>query len=215
MLEDISGDQIKEQFKSNKKLRLTTMVVGGLVVIVLGIFAYRQFVWQPANEKSKDSYWEGLNLAVADSTEAAVEELGAVVKKYDGKIGGEVAQFAYARQLMETGEYKKALEELEGVDVNDTYVRVMSMGLKADCYSELGKYEDAANLYLSAADAVDNEFTSPMYLMKAGLCAEELKNFDKALECYERIKNDYASFHAQKQIDKYIARASSSTTKAK
>lgn len=215
MLEDISGEQLKEQFKTNKKLRLTTMVVGGIVVIILGVFVYRQFVWAPANEKSKDSYWEGLNLAVADSTDAAIEELGAVVKKYDGKVGGEVAQFAYARQLMEKGEYNKALEELEGVDVSDTYVKVMAIGLKADCYSELEKYEDAANLYLNAADQVDNEFTSPMYLMKAGLCAEEIKNFDKALECYERIKSDYPSFHAQKQIDKYIARASSSTTNAK
>lgn len=191
------------------------MVVGGVVVIVLGIFVYRQFVWVPANEKSKDSYWEGLNLAVADSTDAAIDELGAAVKKYDGKVGGEVAQFAYARQLMEKGEFNKALEELDGVSVNDTYVQVMTIGLKADCYSELKKYEEAANLYLEAADQSDNEFTAPIYLMKAGLCAEELKNFDKAVECYQRIKDNYPSYHAQKQIDKYIARASSSTTNAK
>lgn len=215
MLEDISGEQIKEQFKSNKKLRMSTMIIGGILVLALGFFVYRQFIWVPANEDSKDAYWEGLNLAKADSTDAAIDELSAVVKKYDGKIGGEIAQFVYARQLMEKGEFKKALEELEGVEVEDTYVKVMALGLKADCHSELKEYEDAANMYLEAADMSDNEFTTPVYLFKAGLCAEEIKNFDKAVECYERIKDDYTTFHAQKQIDKYLARARSKTTSGK
>lgn len=191
---------------------MTTMIVGGLLLLILGYFAYRQFIWSPSNEESKDSYWEGLNLADADSTDAAIDELSVVVKKYDGKIGGEVAQFAYARQLMEKGEFKKALTELESVEVEDTYVRVMVVGLKADCHSEMKKYEEAANLYLEAADMNDNEFTSPIYLMKAALCAEEIKNFDKAVECYERIKDNYTAFHSQKQIDKYLARAKSKTT---
>jgi len=188
------------------------MIVGGLLVLILGYFAYRQFIWSPSNEESKDSYWEGLNFAAADSTDAALDELSVVVKKFDGKIGGEVAQFAYARQLMEKGEFKKALTELDGVEVEDTYIRVMVVGLKADCNSEMKKYEEAANLYLEAADMNDNEFTSPIYLMKAGLCAEEIKNFDKAVECYERIRDNYSAFHSQKQIDKYLARAKSKTT---
>ena len=214
MLEDITGDQIKEKFKSNKKVRLTTYIVGGIIVIVLGYFAYMQFMWTPENEKSKDSYWEGLNYAIApDSTEAAIDELSVAVKKYDGKIGGEVAQFAYARQLMENGEFKNALKELDGVDVSDTYVNIMTIGLKADCHSELEDYEKAANLYLEAADMSDNEFTTPIYLFKAGLCAESINNFEKATECYTRIKEDYLSFASQKQIDKYIARASNKTTK--
>ncbi len=212
MLEDISGEQIKEQFKTNKKLRTTTMVVGGIAVLILGFFAYRQFIYGPANEESKDAYWEGLNLAVADSTDAAIDELNAAVKKFDGKVGGEIAQFVYARQLMEKGEYKKALTELEGVDVSDTYVHIMTIGLKGDCHSELKEYEQAANLYIEAAEMSDNEFTSPIYLMKAGLCAEEIKNFDKAVEAYKKIKDEYTAFAAQKQIDKYLARARNKTT---
>ena len=213
MLEDISGEQIKEQFKSNKKLRLVTMIVGGLIVLILGYFLYKQFVWKPANEKSKDSYWVGLNYATADSTEMAIDELRVQVKNNDGKIGGEVAQFVLARQLMAKGEFKDALKELENVDLSDAYVSIMAKGLSADCHSELKDYEKAANLYLEAADASDNEFTAPMYLMKAGLCAEELKDFTMATECYERIRDNYTSFASQKAIDKYVARAKNKTTK--
>lgn len=213
MLEDISGEQIKNQFKTNKKLRLITIVVGGIIIVGLGYFAYRQFMYGPANEKSKDNYWIGLNYAAADSTDIAIEELRGHVKKYDGKIGGEVAQFVYARQLMSSGEFNQAIKELGGVNVSDTYVSVMALGLQADCHSELKAYDKAATMYIEAADLSDNEMTTPMYLMKAGLCAEEINNFETATQCYERIKDDYSSFASQKGIEKYIARAKNKKTK--
>ena len=152
MLEDINAEQIKNQFKTNKTLRFVTIGVGALIIAVLGFFAYKQFIWKPANEKSKENYWVGLNYAKVDSTEMAIDELKGQVKKYDGKIGGEISQFVYARQLMAQGEFKKALDELDEVSVEDTYVRVMAIGLQADCYSEMEKYEKAANRYLEAAD---------------------------------------------------------------
>jgi tetratricopeptide (TPR) repeat protein len=213
MLENISAQQLKEQFKSNKKLRMTIFVVGGLIVLIVGYFVYRQFIWSPANEKSKDNYYIGLNYAVADSTELAVEELGAHKNKYDGKIGGEVAQFVYARQLMEQGEFKKALEELKGVKVEDTYVSAMALGLQGDCLSEMKKYEDAAKMYMEAAEKNNNEMTTPTYLFKAALVAEELKDFEKATELYKRIKADYPSFSSSKQIEKYLSRAQNNTVK--
>ncbi len=209
MLEDITTEQIKNKFKTNKVLRFTTIGVAVVALGVLGYFAYRQFVWQPANVKSMDNYWVGLNYAAKDSTDMALDELAGHKKKYDGKVGGEVAQFVYARQMMNQGEFKKAIDELEGVDVDDAYVNILAVGLQADCYSEMENYEKAANVYLEAADMEENDLTTPMYLMKAGLCAEEINNFQKATECYERIRDDYPQFAAQRQIDKYIGRASS------
>jgi len=213
MLEDISGEKIKEQFKSNKNVRMITLVVGGIVVLALGYFVYRQFVWEPANEKSKDAYWAGLNHAAKDSTDLAIEELQVQVKKYDGKDGGEISQFVLARQYMNKGEYKKAISELEGVNVSDTYVQIMSIGLQADAHSELENYVEAATLYKEAADMNENELTTPMYLMKAGLCLEEINNFEKATEYYITIREDYSVFASQKTIDKYIARTENKTSK--
>lgn len=207
MLENLSGSNLKEQFKSNEKLRLVTYIVGGLVVVTLGYFLYKQFIWKPANEKSKAAYFAGLNYAEKDSTDAAIEALRPVVKKYDGKVGGEVAQFTYARQLMEKGQFAKALEELEGVDLNDTYVSVMAIGLQGDCKSELKKYEDAAELYIKAAEKQDNDFTTPTYLFKAAFCAEKVNDFATAVELYTRIQDNYPDFANQKSIKKYIARA--------
>lgn len=207
MIEDISAEGIKREFKNNKNLRLTTYIVGGLIVITLGYFAYLQFMWTPANEESKQKNYIGLNYATADSTDLAIDELRAQVNKYDGKIGGEVSQFVLARQLMTKGEFENAIKELEGVKVKDTYVAAMAVGLQGDCRSELKQYEEAANLYLEAAEINTNDMTTPMYLMKAGLCAEEIKDFETATTCYERIRDEFAAFASSKAIEKYIARA--------
>lgn len=208
MLENFSVQELKRKFDSNKNTRLITYIISGIFILVIGYFVYLQFIWKPANEKSKDAYWVGLNYAAQDSTDQAIDELKGVVKNYDGKIGGENAQFILARQYMSKGEFKKALTELEGVDVEDTYIASMSVGLQGDCYSEMKDYKKAASLYLDAAGINENEMTTPMYLFKAGLCAEKDLDLEKAVECYTKIKDDYPAYASQKSIEKYLARAS-------
>jgi predicted negative regulator of RcsB-dependent stress response len=207
MLENISGSSLKEEFKSNNKLRLITYSIGGAVVLVLGYFLYKQFIFAPANEKSKASYFEGLNYADKDSTDAAIDVLTPVVKNYDGKIGGEIAQFTLARQYMAKGQFNKAIEELEGVDVSDTYVSVMAIGLQGDCLSEMKKYTDAAELYIKASEENENDFTTPTYIFKAAMCAEKVNDSETALTLYKKIEDNYPDFANQKSIKKYIARS--------
>lgn len=213
MLEDLSGQKIAEEFKSNKKLKMTTYIVGGILLLSILFFAYRQFIWKPANDDSKNSYWIGLNYAGMDSTNLSIEEFETAVNQYDGKIGGEVSQFLLGRQLMEQGEFEDALNELSSVNLKDTYLSSLVVKLQADCYSELKDYEKAANLYLEAAEINPNENTTPEILFSAGQCAEEINNFEKALECYQKIKDEYPSSTKGMSIEKYIARVEFKTIK--
>jgi len=209
-----STSNLKQQFKDNKQLRMITYAVVGVLVILLGYLAYRQFVFVPKNDKSKGAYYEGLNYASKDSTDKAIETLEPVVKKYDGTIGGENAQFVLGRQYMEKGNFKKALTTLEGVNVSDTYVKVYAIGLQGDCYSEMGKYQEAFDKYVKAAETNENEKTSPEFLFKAAQVAEvELKDFEKATELYEKIRDNYSVYAGQKQIDKYIAKTKNTKKK--
>ena len=214
MFENLSTDNLKEEFKNNKSARLVTYAVGGVVVLALLAVVYRKFIYQPANEKSTEVGYEGLNWAEKDSADLAIDLLQPVVKKYDGKDGGEVAQFVLARQLMEKGEFQKAIDELKDTDVDDTFIRIHAIGLQGDCLSEMKKYKDAVNKYRAAAELDNNDYTSPMYLFKAGILAErKLNDPELATKLYQQIKDNYLQFANRKQIDRYIARASNKIVK--
>lgn len=213
MLKFNSIEDFKQQFQANKQLRTTSYVVGGVAVLIVGYLGYRTFIFGPNNVSSKAAYVAGLNYASKDSTDKAIQALEPVVKKYDGTVGGENAEFVLARQYMTKGNFKKALSLLEGVDASDTYLRIYSIGLQGDCYSELKQYDDALSKYESAAALNENDKTTPEFLFKAGLVAEELKDFGKATELYERIRDNYSNFSQAKAIEKYIARVKNKTTK--
>lgn len=213
MFKFTSTEDLKEQFKTNKQLRTTTYVVGGIAVLLVGYLGYRQFIFGPENEQSKSAFVTGLNYAAKDSTDKAIESLEPIAKKYNGTVGGENAAFVLARQYMSKGEFQKALDLLEGVDASDTYVSVYATGLQGDCYSELGKYADALDKYEAAASLNENDKTSPEFLFKAGLVCEQLKDFGKASELYEQIRDNYSNFSQQKAIEKYIARTKNKIAK--
>tara|TARA_B100000524_G_scaffold107834_1_gene52127 strand:+ start:9778 stop:10449 length:672 start_codon:yes stop_codon:yes gene_type:complete len=222
MTENFSLEDFKKKFSENKSFRITTITAGALVVLVLGFLSYRQWMWKPDNEKSKETYFVALNAIandgknnLADTSKAGsktdpIKKLQRSVKKYDGKIGGEVSKYILATQYMRKGKYKEALVLLENVNVDDTYVSVEVIGLQGDCQSELKNYDKAYALYQEAAATNENDFTSPMYLFKAGLIAEKLKKYNEAVTHYEKIATIYPkSFYAkEKNLEAYIARNS-------
>ena len=69
----------------------------------------------------------------------------------------------------------------------------------------LEDYKNALAAYEKAAATVDNVFAAG-YLLKAGQVAEELGDKDKALACYNKIKDQYPNAVEASDIDKYITR---------
>lgn len=208
MIENLSLDELKAKFNNDKKFKLGTYIVGGLLAAILLFFVYRQFIWVPANEKSNDGWWVAMNYIAKDSTDEAIKVLVPFVKSNDGKTGGEIGQYLLGRQYMAKGEFRKALENLEGVALDDSYISVFSVGLQGDCYSDMKQYEKALELYLSAVDMQENELTTPMYLFKAGLVSEKLNKKEEATTYYTRIRDDFPNYIPQNGILKYIARVS-------
>lgn len=212
MSEEFSLVSIKEKINSSKKLKITTYIIAGLLILAFFYFLYYVFIFGPANTESKSSYWRGLNYAVRDSSDKAIQELEPAVENYDGTVGGEVAQFLLATQYMKKGRFEDAIAQLEETDVDDTYLSAMKSGLIADCKNEMKDYAGAVELYIEAASVNENKFTTPMYLFKAGLCAEKVKDFGKAVECYQKIKDDYPDY-GNRKYEKYLSRASNKQTK--
>lgn len=83
-IQDFSFSDLKEKFTKNKSFRLTTIVIGSLIGLVLIYFAYRQFIWKPVNDKANNSYWKGQLQFNKDSIDAAIKLFKDSEKKFGG-----------------------------------------------------------------------------------------------------------------------------------
>ena len=72
---------------------------------------------------------------------------------------------------------------------------------------ELNRTDEAIDMYAKAAGTNENSFTTPMYLMKAGIAYEMKGDYAKALESYQKIRKEYFASSEGREVEKYIARA--------
>ena len=198
-------------FDKNKNI----LIYGGIaiVVVLLGFLGYKKLVSEPKNVESQIEIANAFYDFESDSTAAAINGsngnmgLEEAADEYNGTSGGDIANYSMGIINMEKGEFETALDCFGNCGFEDAMVANLTLGLQGDCNVELGNYAVAVDFFEKAAKREANEFTSPMYLKKAGLAYEALEDYSKALNAYQRIKDNYPQSTEGADIDKYIERA--------
>jgi len=146
-----------------------------------------------------------------DSFRLALEGDGAnygfldIIDEYGMTKSGNLARLYTGICYYKMGQYEDAIEYLKKFDSNDVLYATMALGAIGDSYVELDDLEEAASFYVKASQRKKNEITTPVYAKKAGLVYEELKEFRKALECYETIQQEYPQSDEGRDIEQLIA----------
>jgi len=198
-------------FDKNKNILIFGGV--GIIVVLLGFLGFNKFVSEPNNIESQIEIASAMYDFESDSTDAAVNgtngNLGfeEAADEYNGTSGGDIANYSMGIISMEKGEFETALDYFGNCGFEDVMVANLCIGLQGDCYVELGEYAKAVDFFEKAAAREANEFTSPMYLKKAGLAYEALENYSKAIIAYTKIKDNYPQSTEGGDIQKYIERA--------
>ena len=90
---------------------------------------------------------------------------------------------------------------------DDEILAPLAKGNIGDAFVQLNQSEDALGYYEEAAEMRNNEYTTPMYLFKAGSIALDLGKADKALAYFKRIKDDYSNSTEAGKVDVFIGKA--------
>ena len=184
--------------------------VAAVLLIALAILAYNRFILQPQKEKAQEAMFKAeqkfangdYELALAgDDNLMGFEE---IIDTYGSKAGEAVYLYAGACAL-QTGDFDKAIRYFKKYGGEDTILLSRAQAGIGDAYVGLEDYKNALAAYEKAAATVDNVFAAG-YLLKAGQVAEELGDKDKALACYNKIKDQYPNAVEASDIDKYITR---------
>ncbi len=211
---DIQGAYAKaDNFLNNNRKGLYG-VVGGLVLVVGGLLGYNYYT-DSQNDEAAELIWKAEYYFEADSLDKAINGDGNflgfkyIADNYGATKTGHLAEYYLGICYFQKGEYQAAIEHLENCNLEDEVVGAIAKGSIGDAYVELGKTQEGIEYFEKAVKHSKNNFTSPIYLLKAGLAYEKLGDFNKALETYNTIKDNYPNSVEGRDIDKYIAKAES------
>ena len=189
-----------------------TIIVAAIVVVVLGYMGYRNLYVAPLEAEARSQIYMAERYFERDSFNLALYGDGNylgfidIIDEYSVTNTANLANYYAGISYLRLGQYQNAIDHLMQFDSRDKMASSVAYGAIGDAYVELGDLERAATYYTRAAGRRPNEFTSPLYWMKAGIVYENLGNYSKALESYENIRDNYPESTEGRQIEKYIAR---------
>ncbi len=196
-----------------KNQQLLTIIIGVIVVVVLVFFGFKRFYMAPREKEANEQMFMAERYFEIDSLNLALNGDGMypgfleIIDDYGMTKGANLSKYYAGVCYLKMGNFEEAIDHLKSFKGKDQVLGPMAKGALGDAYLEMDQAAKAAGAYLEAADLNENEFSSPLFLMKAGWTYEILKDYKKALEIYERIKFKFPASNEAREIDKYIARA--------
>lgn len=199
----------EEFIQKNQKTLI--IIVAAILVVVVAIFGLRKWYFQPRENRAAEEMFAAEQWFAQGDYEKALNGddtyrgfLG-VANKYKGTKAGNLARYYAGASYLHSGNFDEAIHWLKKYNGKDTFTRPLSEMMLADAYMEKGETAEAAKYYVNAANMGDNFITAPSALYKAGMAYLKLENNQKAIECFQKIKDNYPESTEWTEIDKYIA----------
>ncbi|MDR0824486.1 MAG: hypothetical protein LBN74_05285 [Prevotella sp.] len=188
--------------------------IGVLVLVVCAILAYNYFIVGPKTTEAQVAMFRGEQYFRTGQDSLAVfgDKNGyigfeSIIDEYGSTKSGKLAKVYAGLCYANMGNYDKGLEYLKSYSGSDKILSHLINGSIGDCLDNLGKSDEAVSYYIKAAKGVDNVSQSPLLYKKAGLIYRAQGNYDKVIEIFTIIKDQYMNSPAAMEAEKYIEEA--------
>ncbi len=184
-----------------------------IIVVVGGIFAYRNLVSEPNEKKATEAMFRAEQYYRMDSARLALQGDNInpgflkVIDRFGSTKAGKLARFYAGSCYLKLGDFNNAVKYLKDFSTPVKQLQERAYGLLGDAYSELNKKDEAAEQYKKAGTYFDkDELLSPEYLFRSGYLYESMGKTQDAIAMYQLIKDKYPTSQRGVDIDKYLAR---------
>ncbi len=189
------------------------------VVILLGAFLYNRYSGSRGiSEDEMDAQgilaraeyqFERDSIRLAINGDGQYPGFQAVVDDYPGTDAANIAQYYLGLCYLKIGDIATGTSYLEEYSQGDNQVAAAANAAMGYAYEQQNNFAAAAEAYEKASTIPEeNPYTTPFYLMDAARVYEAAGNTAKALETYQRIRNDYPNSQdvLQGNVDRHIAK---------
>jgi tetratricopeptide (TPR) repeat protein len=189
-------------------------VVGTLVAVVIAVLAFVGYTLYQVGQSDEAaahlgaivfSYEQGRYEEALDGT---VDKIGLVeiVGRYGSTDDGNLARYYAGDALYRLGRKDEALKYFEAFDKDDNYLGASAYAAEAAIHEDLGRTEEAADLYYRAAMFYDNALIGPEYLLSAARNYEAVGDYSSARDMYRLIETRYPDSDVAGGLDLLVAR---------
>ena len=214
---EIKEDKLINFYKSAvvffEKYKNKIFIYAGVLVAVAAI------VYFYVNQKSESNEKAGLELsrimplydqgayleAIEGKQGTNIIGLKRMVDEYDGSENGETAKIYLANCYAFLGNYDEANKYYNDYSGSIDYFEAASLAGQAGYYAVQEDFEKAANLFLQASKMSQINSQNPDYLLNAGIYYLKAGEKEEAKILFNRIKEDYSTSLAYREVDKYLA----------
>ena len=208
-----------------KNQKYIFIIIGLVAVCVLGYLGYNKFIQEPkeseamndmfqaqqyfdqaVNAVEKDSLYN-LSLQGGDGQFGMLD----IIDNHGGTKAANLAKYYAGMAYLNTKDYQNAITYLSDFSSGDDALGPIAKGAIGDAFVQLNQPSDALEYYEKAVQMKTNDFTTPMYLYKAGVVALQLEDNNKALKYFSRIKEEFPNSPEANNVDVFIGRAEAAT----
>ncbi len=206
--------------KNSKPLFYGLVAVAALILVYL---AYNKFISEPTEREASNelSYpREFFNQAekAAGKSADSLYNLGLtggegkygfidIAESFGGTKAGNIANYYAGISYLKMKKYEEAINYLSDFSSDDELLGPTALGAIGDAFADINQPEEALEYYEKAALKKSNDFTTPLFLLKAGQIALTLKKYSKATSLFTTIKEKYPDTDQGRDIEKYLASA--------
>lgn len=199
-------------------------IIGAIAIVVLGYLGYSKFIAEPAQKEAmnemyqaKKYFEDAVNGIESDSLYNMSLNGGEgkygmldIINEYGGTPAANLANYYAGMAYLNLKDYQNAITYLSDFSSNDKMLGPIAKGGIGDAFVQLEQLEEGIEYYEKAISANSNDFTTPIYLLKAARVAIELEDYNKALDYLNRIKKDFSNSTEASQADVLIGKVEAS-----
>ncbi|MGG7036699.1 MAG: tol-pal system YbgF family protein [Flavobacterium sp.] len=217
---DETASRAEDFVQKNQKYIFGFLAV--VAVATVSYLLYQKFVADPKQQKAADELFvaqqnfqkavdgdvkaDSLYNLVLNGSEGKFGVLK-IAEEYSGTDAGNLANYYAGIAYLNTKKYAEAVSSLEKFSSDDVMLSTLAKGAIGDAYVEQNKQQEALEFYVKAANANQNDFTRPRYLLKAGKTALALGKKEEALKYFTEIKETFDASPEGQGIDALIGLA--------
>lgn len=199
-------------------------VIGAVALVVLGYLGYSKIVLEPKQKEAMNEMYtakayfdDAVNGMSSDSLYRMSLDGGEgkygmldIINEYGGTPASNLANYYAGMAYLNLRDYQNAVTHLSKFSSKDKMLNPIAKGGIGDAFVQLDQKAEALEYYEKAFKANVNDFTTPLYLMKAAHVAADLGKNDKALDYLKRIKTEFSGSIEAKDADVLIGKVEAS-----